>query len=123
MDTMNTENNAEMKKEVEETSLHRLAKVHDVLDMWQGSQNLPATQMESRAQSKQMTAMVYVLDTEDMVEASWSLFQHNHAAVFQPSERSPSPPPLTAQDVPGGRTQISNMCQIRRMHRHPVESD
>jgi len=51
-DTMNTENDSEMKKEAEERKLHRMAKVHDFLEMWQGSQNLRATQRESRAQNK-----------------------------------------------------------------------
>jgi hypothetical protein len=43
LDTPHTENYSEMKKEVEERKLHRLAKVHDFLDMWQGSQNISAT--------------------------------------------------------------------------------
>jgi len=37
LDTMNTENNSELKKEAEERKLHRMAKVHDFLEMWQGS--------------------------------------------------------------------------------------
>jgi hypothetical protein len=41
-----------MKKEAEEKKLHRMAKVHDFLEMWQGSQNLRATQKEFRAQNK-----------------------------------------------------------------------
>jgi len=68
---MNTENDSEMKKEVEERKLHRMAKVHDFLEMWQGSQNLRATQMECRAQIKQMTAVEYISDTEEIVKASW----------------------------------------------------
>jgi hypothetical protein len=44
---MNTENDSEMKNEVEERNSHRMAKVHDLLEMWQGSQNLCATQKES----------------------------------------------------------------------------
>jgi len=57
LDTRNTENNSEMKKEVEERKLHRMPKVHDFLEMWQGSQNLCATQKESRTQNKQMTTI------------------------------------------------------------------
>jgi hypothetical protein len=57
LDTTNTENNSEMKNEVEESILHRMAKDHDFLEMWQGSQNIHATQNESRAQNKQMTTM------------------------------------------------------------------
>jgi len=39
-DTTNTENELEMKNEAEERKLHRMAKVHNFLKMWQGSQNL-----------------------------------------------------------------------------------
>jgi len=63
------------------------------------------------------------LDTEESVKASWSLFQHDGAAAFKLSERSPLPPALSAKDLPGGRTQILNVRQIRRINRHPVESD
>jgi hypothetical protein len=52
LDTTNTENDSEMKKEVEERTLHRMAKIHDFLEMWQGSQNLRVTQKESHAQIK-----------------------------------------------------------------------
>jgi len=82
-DTTNTENNSEMKKEAEERKLHRMAKVHDILEMFQGSQNLRATQKESRAQNKQMTAVGYISDMEEIVKASWSLFQHDGAAAFK----------------------------------------
>jgi len=84
--TTNTENDSEMKKEAEERKLHRMAKVLDFLEMWQGSQNLQATQMEYRAQNEQITAVGYVSDTEDIVKASWSLFQHDVAAAFTLSE-------------------------------------
>jgi len=99
---MNTENNSEMKKEVEESILHSMAKVHDFMGMWQGSQNLHATQKQSRAQNKQMTAIGYISDTEEIVKASWSLFQHDGVPAFKLSERSPLPPPLSAKDLPGG---------------------
>jgi len=123
LDTMNTENDSEMKNEAEERKLHRMAKVHDFLEMWQGSQNLHATQTESRAQNKQMTAVGYISDTEEIVKASWSLFQHDGAAAFKLSERSPLPPALSAKDLPGGRAQILNVRSIRRINHHPVESD
>jgi hypothetical protein len=123
LDTMNTENDSEMKKEAEERKLHRMAKVHDFLEMWQGRQNLRTTQKESRAQNKQMTAVGYISDPEEIVKSSWSLFQHDGAAVFKLLERSPLPPALSAKDLPGGRTQILNVHCIRRINRHPVESD
>jgi len=123
LDTTNTENDLEMKKEAEERKLHRMAKVHDFLEMWQGSQNLRATQKEFRAKNRQMTAVGYISDTEEIVKASWSLFQHDGAAAFKLSERSPLPPALSAKNLPGGRTQILNVRRIRRINRHPVESD
>jgi len=121
--TTNTENDSEIKNEAEERMLHRMAKVHDILEMWQGSQNLRATQKESRAQNKPMTAVGYISDTEEIVKASWSLFQHDGAAAFKLSERSPLPPALSAKDLPGGRTQILSVRRIRRINRQPVESD
>ena len=60
LDTTNTENDTEMLKEAEETHLHSMAKAHDLLEMWQISHNLPATQKESRAQNKQMPAVRYI---------------------------------------------------------------
>jgi len=112
-----------MKKEAEETKLHRMAKVHDFLEMWQGSQNLHATQKEDRTQNKQMTTVGYISDTEEIIKESWSLFQHDGAAAFRLSERSPLPPPLSAKNLPGGRTERFNVHRIRRMNRHPVEYD
>jgi hypothetical protein len=111
-----------MKKEVEETTLHRMAKVQDCLDMWQHSQNLRAAEKESRAHNVQMTGKGYISDTEEIVKESWSLFQHDGAAAFKLSEISPLPPPLSAKDLPGGRTQILNVHRIRRINSHPLES-
>jgi hypothetical protein len=115
LDTMNTENDSEITKEADQHMLQRMAKVHDVLAMWQGSQNLGATQKESRAQNKRMTEVQYISDTEEIVKASWSLFQHDGAAGFKLSERSPLPPALSAKDLPGGRNQILNVHRIRRI--------
>jgi len=49
LDTPHSENDSEMKREGQERYLPRMAKVHDFLEMWQGTQNLRATQKESRA--------------------------------------------------------------------------
>jgi hypothetical protein len=91
-----------MKQEAEERTPHSMATVHNLLEIWQGGQNECATQKESRAQNMQMTAVGYISDTEEIVKASWSLFQHDGVAAFKLSERSPLPPPLSAKDVPGG---------------------
>jgi hypothetical protein len=50
VDTTNRENNAQMKIEAEQRKFYRMAKIHSCLEMWQGSQNLCATQKESRGQ-------------------------------------------------------------------------
>jgi len=44
LDRLETDNNLELKREAEGKTLHRMAKVHDVLEMWQGSKNLRTTQ-------------------------------------------------------------------------------
>jgi len=51
-----------------------MAKVYDFWEMWQGIQNIVATQKEAHALNKQLSAVVYIWDTEDIVKASWSLF-------------------------------------------------
>ena len=121
--TTNTEKDSEMKNEVEERKLHRMAKVHDFLEIWQGSQYLYATQKESCAQNKQMTAVGYISNTEEIIKAPWFLFHHDGAAAYKLSERSPLPPPLSAKDLPGGRTQILNIRRIRRSNHHAVECE
>jgi len=123
LDPDSTNNDMEMKREAEEKMLHRMAKVHNFLEMWQGSQTLRATQKESRAQNKQMTALGYISDTEEIVKASWSNFHHDGVTAFKLSETSPVPPALSAKDLPGGRTQVLNVRWIKRIDRHPAESD
>jgi hypothetical protein len=112
-----------MKQEAEERKLHRMANVHNFLEMWQSSNNLHATYKESCTQIKQMTAVGYISNTEEIVKASWSLFQHDGVAALQLSERSPMPPALSAKDLPGEQIQILNVRRIRRISRHQVESD
>jgi len=106
LDTTNIENDSKMMIEAEDRKLHRMAKVHNFLEIWQGSQNLCATQKESRAQNKQITAVGYISDTEEIVKASWLLFQHDGATAFKLSEISPLPPSLSAKGLYQGGTQI-----------------
>jgi hypothetical protein len=75
-------NDMELKREAEDKKLHRMAKVHDVLEMWQGSQTLRATQKESHTQNKQMSSVGYISDAEAIIKASWSNFHHDGAAAF-----------------------------------------
>jgi hypothetical protein len=112
-----------MKNDTEESKLHTMAKIHDLGEMFHGSQNLPAIQKESCTQNKQMSAVGYISDTEEIVKASWSLFQHDGAAAFKLSERSPLPPPLSAKYLPGEHTQILNVRRIRKINLHPVGND
>ena len=50
-DWSETDSDLELNREVEEHTLRRMAKVHNFLEMWQGSHNLLTTQRESRAQN------------------------------------------------------------------------
>ena len=111
-----------MKKEAEERKLHRMAKVHDFLETWQGSHNLRVTHNESCDQHMQMTAVGYNSLTKEILNASWSHSQHDGAAALKFSERSPLQPPLSAKDHPGGQPKMLNFCRIRKINHHPVES-
>jgi hypothetical protein len=109
LDPTSARNNMEMKREVEQKKLHRMAKIHDIWKIWQGSQNLRATQKQSHAQNNIMTAIGYISDTKEIVNTSWSLFQHDGVAAFKLPEKSPVPPALSANDCPGGLTEILNV--------------
>jgi len=72
---------------------------------------------------EQMTAVGYILDMEEIIEASWSSFQPDGPAAFKLSEKSRLPPALSPEDLPGGWTQILNVRQIRRIECDPIDSD
>jgi len=105
LDSSSTDIDMEMKTEAEERKLHRMAKVRNFVEMWQGSQNLRATQKESRAENEQMTAVQYISDIEEIIKASWSIFTHDGAAACSFSEESPVPPALSA------RTSLEAECK------------
>jgi hypothetical protein len=84
--TTNTENSSAMTIEAKEQTLHKIAKVDNFLYMWQGRQNLGDIQKESGAHIEQMTAIGYLSDMEDIVNASWSLFHRGGAAACELSE-------------------------------------
>jgi len=123
LDSTETENDLELNIEVEERKLHRLAKVYDILEMWQGSQNLRATQKESHAWNIQMTAVWYISDSKEIIKGSWSNFQHDGEAAFKLSERSQLPATLSAMDLTGGRTQVLNVCRIGRIDHYSAKCD
>jgi len=112
-----------MRKEVEERKLHRMAKVHDFVEIWHVSQNLRATQKKCHFQHKQITAVGYSIATEEIVRASLSLIQPDGAAIFTLLERSSLPPAWSTKDLPEAPTQILNVCWIRRIDLQPVLSD
>jgi len=122
-DKSSTDNDIEMKRDVEEKKLHWVATVHNCLEMWQGSQNLWATKKEFCAQNTQMTAVEYISDIEEIVKASWSKFQPNGAAAYKLLEKSPLPPALAAKVLPGGQTQVLNISWIKWIDHHPAKSD
>jgi len=123
LDKTDTEEELEIIREAEESLLHRMAMVDDIVEMRLGNQNLRATQKESRSQHKQMAAVEYFSDTEDVIKASWSTFQHDGAAAFELSQRSQLPPALSAKDFPGGQTQVSDVRRITRINHHLADSD
>jgi len=123
LDAAHTANTSEMNREVEERNLSRMAKVHNIVVMWQGSKNIRATWKESRVQNKQMIAIECIVDTEEKVKAFWSLVQHDGAAAFKSSERSRLPPTLCPMDLPQGRTHELNVPWIGRIDCDPVEID
>jgi len=104
LDTTSTDDDMEIKREEEQRKLHRMVKVHDVLELYQGCQTLGATQKESFARNIQMTPIGFISDTEVIVKACWSNFQHDGAAAFKLSEKLPLPQGLSAKDLPRGRT-------------------
>jgi len=112
-DSMNTENDSEMQKEVEVRKLHRMAKVHDCLEMSQGSQNLRSTQKESHAQNAQIAAVGYISNTNEIVVASWPLLQNDCSAAVKLSERSSLPPALSAKHLSREGIQILIVSRIR----------
>jgi hypothetical protein len=70
-----------------------------------------------------MTAVGYISDNEEIVKASWSCFEGDGAAAFTLSEKSHVLPAVSANDLPGGRTQILNVRQISLVNCHPAECD
>jgi len=123
MDTMETEYNLELNREAKERKLHRMAKVHNKLKIWQSTQILCAIQKESRVQKKQMTAVWCISDIEETIKTLWSTFRHDGVAAFTLPERPPLPPALTAMDFPAGWTQVLVVCWINRIDCYPVKSD
>jgi hypothetical protein len=82
LDITETENNLEFRREVEKRQLHLMAKVYYFLEMWQDSQNFSATQKEFCTQNKQITAVGYISDSEEIMKAFWPNYQQYGVAAF-----------------------------------------
>jgi hypothetical protein len=95
-----------MKTKMEDRKIHRMPNIHHCLEMWQGTQNLTSTPKKSQAQNKGMTALGYISDPEEIVKASWSLFQPDGVGMFKLSETSPLQPVWSGKDFPREQTQI-----------------
>jgi hypothetical protein len=89
-----------MKQEVVEMTFHRIGKVNNFLEMWQGCQNPCTTKKKACTQNNKRTAIGYNLDMDIILKPSWSLFQHDGAAAFKLLETSPLLPALSAMDLP-----------------------
>jgi hypothetical protein len=60
LDITNPDNDSDMMGDVEYSKLHRVAKVDDLLKMLEHSNNVRATQEESRTLNMQTTAVGYI---------------------------------------------------------------
>ena len=63
-----------------------MAKVHDLLETLQDSQYVCAAQRKCHIENNLITAVGYISDTEEIIKASLSLFQHDCVAAFELSE-------------------------------------
>jgi hypothetical protein len=91
--------------------------------MEQGSETLHARKNESHPQNKQMTAVKYSRDTDEVMKASSSNIHRDGAAAFKLQERQPLPPAESANDLPGGQTKVLNVRQMNSINLHPDEGD
>lgn len=97
--------------------------VHNVLEIWQGSQNKHATQKISHTHNQHITAVGCISDTEENINASWSYFQHDRAAAFNMLKRSPVPPALSPNNLPSGQSELLRCNRILSIDYCPARSD
>jgi hypothetical protein len=79
--------------------------------------------MKSCPQNNYRTAIGYISDTKKIVKAYWLNVHHHTVALYTLLESSNLPPALSTNDLPGGQTQVLNVCEIKRLNQHPVECD
>jgi len=68
-----------------------------------------------------MAALQYILAMKDILQASWSYFQHDGVAPCILSERSPLPPALSAKNLAGEQTPVSKLGKFKYINRHPAK--
>jgi len=100
-----------------------MAKVHDCLEMWQGSQNLCATQKESCTENELMNVVRYITGTQEIIKATWSRFEHDGVAALKSLVSSPLPPALSAKNLPAEQTKVFNVRWVNWIDHHSSESD
>jgi len=104
-----------MMSAVMERQLHRMAKVHDILEIWEGTQNLRAIPKKSHTENNQIQTIGYISDSKEIVKGSWAHCQHDGAASSQLMDTSHLPPALSQKHLPGGQTEVVNVCQIKEL--------
>jgi hypothetical protein len=87
-----------------------MTSLNDFLKIWQGSQNLRATQNVPWVQTKPMTAVGYISDTWETVNVSCSYTQHDRSAAFQLSERLSELPAVSTKNLAEGHIQVLNVA-------------
>jgi hypothetical protein len=75
-----------MQPEKKQTMLGTLPEVYDFLHIWHRRGNLQYTKRELFGQTKEMTAIGYISDTEEVVKVPWSIFQTDSAAALNVSQ-------------------------------------
>lgn len=108
----------EMKKEEEEKKLHRMVKIHDFMELWQGSLKLRRMQKDARAQNKSMTAIGYISDTEETEDMSSSSFHHDGSQAFITSGQRSLPPALSKDDLLDGENKVLYIKPVHRLNRN-----
>ena len=68
LDAVQSQNEVEMYDVAEQTTLHSMAKIDNLGNMWFGSQSLGHAQEESSPKQKHLTAIGYIVDLRDIVK-------------------------------------------------------
>jgi hypothetical protein len=100
LNIMESETINQFLRDAVEKSFHQMAMVHNVMEIWQGSQNQHATWKISHTQNQQITAKGRISDSEGNIKPFWSFIQRDRAATFKMLKRSPLPPAVCPTNLP-----------------------